>query len=56
MQDEKISKVKNLPKSKFLRDIHVYLYFANFYQCFIQSFNKIATLLTLMFKTINFNG
>ena len=33
-----------------MRDIQVFLGFANFYQYFIQNFNKIAKLLTLMLQ------
>ena len=42
--------MKNWPKPKSMRDIQVLFGFANFYWCFIQSFNKIAGLLTLMIK------
>ena len=34
-----------------VRDIQVFIGFANFYQRFIRGFSKIATLLTLMLKT-----
>ena len=34
-----------------VRDIQVFIGFANFYQHFIQSFSKIAALLTSMLKT-----
>ena len=34
-----------------IRDIQVFIGFANFYQCFIQGFSKIAVSLTSLFKT-----
>ena len=51
MEDKRIETVKNWPKPKSMRDIQVFLGFANFYQCFIQSFGKIARLLTSMLRT-----
>ena len=42
--------MKNLPKPKSIRDIQVFLGFANFYHCFIQDFSKIVTLLTSMLR------
>ena len=45
MENERIEVVKNSRKPKLMRDIQVILGFANFYQCFIQSFSKIARLL-----------
>lgn len=51
IKKEKIEVVKAWPKPKSIRDIQVFLGFPNFYQCFIQGFNKIAALLTLMLKT-----
>ena len=53
MEDEKIKIVKNWPKPKSVRDILVFLGFANFYQCFIQDFSEIAGPLTSMLKTIS---
>ena len=50
MEDEKIEVVKNWLEPKSVKDIQIFLGFANFYQCFIQGFNKIAGLLTLMLK------
>ena len=52
MENERIEVVKNWSKPKSIRDIQVFLDFANFYQCFIQGLSKIAGLLTLMLKTI----
>ena len=43
--------VKNWPEPKLIRDIQVFLGFANFYWRFIQSFSKITGPLTLMLKT-----
>ena len=51
IQDERIMAVKNWPKPKLLRDIQVFLDFANFYWRFIQNFGKIVRLLTLMLRT-----
>ena len=46
IEDERIEAVRNWPKPKSVRDIQVFLGFANFYRCFIQGFNKIAGPLT----------
>ena len=51
MEDKKIKTVKNRSEPKSVHDIQVFLGFANFYQRFIQSFSKIAGLLTLILKT-----
>ena len=51
MEDEKIEAVKNWPEPKSIRDIQVFLSFANFYWSFIQGFSKIAKPLTSMVKT-----
>ena len=51
IEDEKIEAVRNWPELKSIRDIQVFLGFANFYWRFIQSFNKIAGPLTLILKT-----
>ena len=53
MEDKSIKVVKNWPKPKSVRNIQVSLSFANFYQCFIQSFNQIAKPLTLMLRTLS---
>lgn len=53
---EKIIKaIKSWPEFKSIRDIEIFLEFANFYQCFIQSFVKIVMLVTSMLKTIFFS-
>ena len=51
MEAERIQVVKDWPELKSVRNIQVFLGFANFYQQFIQGFSKIATPLTSMLKT-----
>ena len=51
MEDERIEAVRNWPEPKSVRDIQVFLGFANFYRRFIQGFSKIARLLILMLIT-----
>ena len=51
MKDEWINIVKNWPKPKSVKNIKVFLGFANFYWRFIQNFSKIAWPLVLMLKT-----
>ena len=51
IEPERIKVVKEWPEPKSVRDIQVFLGFANFYQQFIQGFSKIAALLTSMLKT-----
>ena len=51
IEAEKIEIVKDWPEPKSVRNIQVFLGFANFYQQFIQSFSRIAALLTSMLKT-----
>ena len=43
--------MKNWPKPTSIKDIYMFIGFANFYQSFIQGFSKIAALLTSMLKT-----
>ena len=50
MEEERIDAVKNWPEPKSVRDIQVFLGFANFYCCFIQGFSRIAALLTSMLR------
>ena len=50
-EDERIGAIKNWPKPKSVRDIQVFLDFANFYWSFIHSSSKIAGPLTLMLQT-----
>lgn len=51
IEDERIEAVSNWLEPKSMGNIQVFLGFANFYQCFIQGFNKIAKPLTLIFRT-----
>ena len=51
MEDEQIEAVKNWPELTFIRDIQVFIGFANFYRRFIQGFSRIAAPLTSMLKT-----
>ena len=51
MEEERINVIKAWPEPKLVRDIQVFIGFANFYRHFIQSFSKIAARLTLMLKT-----
>ena len=51
IEDERIEAVKNWPKPTSVKDIQVFISFANFYQRFIQGFSRIAALLTSMLKT-----
>ena len=53
MEAERIKVVKNWPEPKSVRDIQVFLGFANFYWRFIQGFSRIAALLTSILKTTN---
>ena len=52
MEDEKIKAVNQWPKPKLVKDIQIFLGFANFYWQFIQDFSCIAAPLTSMLKTI----
>ena len=51
MEDERIEAVKNWPEPKSVRDIQVFIGFANFYRRFIRGFSRIAAPLTSIFKT-----
>ena len=51
MEAKRIEVVKEWPEPKSVRDIQVFLGFANFYRRFIQGFSKIAAPLTSMLKT-----
>ena len=51
MEEERIDAVKAWPELKSIRDIQVFIGFANFYRRFIQGFSKIAASLTSMLKT-----
>ena len=50
MEEEKIDAVKALPEPKSVRNIHLFIRFANFYWYFIQDFSKIATPQILILK------
>lgn len=52
IEEKKIEAVKIWLKPKLVEDIQVLIRFANFYQCFIQGFNKIVVLLTLILKIL----
>ena len=43
MEEERIEEIKAWLEPKSIKDIQVFLEFANFYQCFIQDFSKIET-------------
>ena len=51
MEEERIDAIKAWPEPKSIRDIQVFIGFANFYWRFIQGFSKIAAPLTSMLKT-----
>ena len=51
IKDERIKAVKNWPEPKLMKDIQVFLDFANFYLCFIQGINKIAGPVIFMLRT-----
>ena len=52
IEAEKIKVVRQWPEPKSIKDIQVFLGFANFYWQFIQDFSKIAAPLTSMLKRI----
>ena len=51
MEDERIEAVRSWPEPKSVRDIQVFIGFANFYRRFIRGFSRIAAPLTSMLKT-----
>ncbi len=53
MEEKKIEAVKAWPEPQSVRDIQVFLGFANFYKRFIRNFSKIAVLHTSMLWTTN---
>ncbi len=53
MEEEKIEAVKAWPEPQSVRDIQMFLGFANFYRRFIRNFSKIAVPLTSMLQTTN---
>ena len=51
IQEERIEAAKTWLEPQSVRDIQVFIGFANFYRRFIQRFSKIAAPLTSMLKT-----
>ncbi len=51
MEEKRIKPVRDWPELQSVRDIQVFLGFANFYQRFIQGFSRLAASLTSMLKT-----
>ena len=51
IKEKQIKAIYNWPELQLVRDIQVFLGFANFYQQFIQKFSKFAISLTFMLKT-----
>ncbi len=51
MEEERIKAVRNWSEPQSVRDIQVFLGFANFYRQFIQGFSRLAAPLTSMLKT-----
>ena len=51
MEEERIKAVNTWPEPKSVRDIQVFLGFANFYRRFIKNFSRIATPLTSILWT-----
>ncbi len=56
MEEERIKAVRDWPKSQSVRDIQVFLGFANFYRRFIQGFSRLAAPLTSMLKATSVVG
>ncbi len=50
MEEERIKAVCNWPEPQSVRDIQVFLGFANFFRRFIQGFSRLAASLTSMLK------
>ncbi len=53
MEEEKIKAVRDWREPQSVRDIQVFLGFANFYKRFIRNLSRIAVLLTSMLRTTN---
>lgn len=53
IEEKKIMKRKIWPELKLVRDIQVFLDFANFYKRFIRNINRIAVLLIFILWIIN---
>ena len=53
MEDEQIKAVKNWLEPTSVRDIQVFIGFANFYRRFIRGFSRIAAPLTSLLKQLD---
>ena len=53
MEEKRIEMVKTWPEPQLVKDIQVFLGFANFYKRFIKNFSKIVAALTSMLWTTN---
>ena len=51
IEENQIKNICDWPKTESVRDIQVFLEFANFYQQFMQRFSKFDALLTFIPKT-----
>ncbi len=51
MELERIEAIKNWPKPQSVRDIQMFLGFANFYRRFIKNFSRIVAPITIMLWT-----
>ncbi len=51
IEEEQIKAICDWPELQSVRDIQVFLEFANFYRKFIQGFSRLAGLLTFILKT-----
>ena len=50
MEEKQIKAMENWPKPTLIYDVQVFINFANFYWCFIQSFSRIVVLLISFLK------
>ncbi len=53
MEEERIEAIQDWPEPQSVRDIQVFLGFANFYKRFIKNFSRIAAPFTSMLQTTN---
>ncbi len=53
IEEEKSEAVRDWPEPQSIRDIQMFLGFANFYRRFIKNFSRIAAPLTSMLRTTN---
>ncbi len=56
MEEERIKAIRDWPEPQSVRNIQVFLGFANFYRRFIQGFSRLAASLTSMLKTTSVVG